>query len=464
MDNNKPMKNKKIKLLDMILFSVCSIVVLDTVGSSSAMGVQGISIWILALILFFIPYGLISAELGSTWPEAGGIYIWTKRAFGDFWGTLVSWLYWINVVYWMPSVYVTFAGTLTSIFTPSMSAWGQCIIAISLIWITVGLGIFNFNFSEKLANIGAIIKVSVLIFLGTIGIIYTIRFGIANNFSPSSFKISLNNTLSFAPTVIYNLLGFEVISSLANKFDNPKKDVPKSIMLAGVLIGFVYIFGIFGILAVIPANKINIVTGLCDALKILVFNVLGKNFSYIYFFLAIGFLFTLVTNMVAWALGSNNVISETGLDKKMKVLGHKHSKYNTPDYAYYIMGVVGSIIVATNYIGVQNVQQIYWTIFAFSSIIFLIPYIFMFAAVIKLRYIEKDKVRPYKIPGGKLVTWICVIVGEILLIGSTIFFFLPPSSTKNIFRYELFLVTGVLITIFIGILIAMKGKKTENTV
>lgn len=442
----------------MILFSVCSIVVLDTVGSSSAMGVQGISVWILALILFFIPYGLISAELGSTWPEAGGIYIWTKLAFGDFFGTLVSWLYWINVVYWMPSVYVTFAGTLTSIFTPSMPKWGQCLIAVSLIWITVCLGIFNFNFSEKLANIGAVIKISVLMFLGIIGVIYAARFGIANNISPSSFKISLNNTLSFAPTVIYNLLGFEVISSLANKFDNPKKDVPKSIMLAGVLIGFVYIFGIFGILAVIPTNKINIVTGLCDALKILVFNVLGKNFSYVYFFLAICFLFTLVTNMVAWALGSNNVISETGLDKKMKLLGHKHPKYKTPDYAYYIMGIVGSIIVATNYIGVQNIQQIYWTIFAFSSIIFLIPYTFMFAAVLKLRYIESDKVRPYKIPGGKFTIWISVIIGEILLLGSIIFFFLPPASTKNIFRYEFFLIIGVAITICIGIFISLKDK------
>lgn len=452
-------ENKKIKLVDMILFSVCSIVVLDTVASSSAMGVQGISLWVVGLILFFIPYGLVSAELGSTWSETGGIYVWTKRAFGDSFGTLVSWLYWINVVYWMPSVYVTFAGTFTSIFTPSMPKFGQCLIAIALIWITIFLGIFNFNFSEKLANVGAIIKVVILMFLGIVGVIYAVRFGIANNFSVSNFKISWDNTLSFAPIIIYNLLGFEVISSMGNKVHNPQKDIPKSVIFSGILIGFVYIFGTFGILAVIPASEVNIVTGLCDALKLLISKVLGKNCTYIYIILVICFLFTLVTNMVAWALGSNTVISETGLDKKMKVLGHKHSKYKTPDYAYYIMGILGSIVVATNYIGIENIQQIYWTIFAFSSIIFLIPYIFMFASVLKLRYIEQDRNRPYKIPGGKFGVYICVILGELLLIGSIIFFFIPPKSTNDVVRYEIYLIAGVLITILVGVIICFKGKK-----
>lgn len=455
-------KDKKIRLIDMILFSVCSIVVLDTVGSSSAMGVQGIVLWIIGVILFFVPYGLVSSELGSSWPKAGGIYVWTKLAFGDFSSSMVSWLYWINVVYWMPSVYVAFAGTVSSVFLPGIPGWAEAIIAIGLIWFTVGLGVINFNFSEKLANIGAVVKIVILMFLGIIGIIYGVRFGLANNFSISSFKLSFNDTLSFAPIIVYNLLGFEVISSLGDKMENPKKDVPKSVIIAGILISFAYIFGMFGILAVIPNDQVNIVTGISDALKILVDKVFGSHFKFIYVILIIGFLLALISNMIAWALGSNNVIVETGLDEKSSFFGHVNSKYKTPDYAYYLMGLIGSVLVATNYIGVENIQQIFWTIFAFSSIIFLIPYIFMFAAVLRLRYIDTETQRPYKIPGGKTGTWICVILGESLLIGAIIFFFLPPKSTTNVLRYELSLVIGIILTLLVGVIIYFNGKSKQR--
>ncbi|MEM3538070.1 MAG: amino acid permease, partial [Candidatus Korarchaeum sp.] len=89
---------------DLFLFNVCAIVVLDTVASSAAIGMQTFFWWFLTLFLFFIPYGLITAELGSAWPSEGGIYVWVKEAFGEKWAVMTSWLYWVNVAIWMPSV------------------------------------------------------------------------------------------------------------------------------------------------------------------------------------------------------------------------------------------------------------------------------------------------------------------------------------------------------------------------
>ena len=99
-------------LFSMVLFAVSAILVADTVATSAAIGVQGITFWVALAILFFIPYGFVTAELGSAWPEEGGIYVWVREAFGPRWATMTAWLYWVNVAYWAPSVFVLFAGTL----------------------------------------------------------------------------------------------------------------------------------------------------------------------------------------------------------------------------------------------------------------------------------------------------------------------------------------------------------------
>ncbi len=99
-------------LFSMVLFSVSAILVADTVGSSAAMGVQGLGFWIILGLLFFIPYGFVTAELGSAWPDEGGIYVWVKTAFGPGWGTVTSWMYWVNVALWAPSVFVLFIGAI----------------------------------------------------------------------------------------------------------------------------------------------------------------------------------------------------------------------------------------------------------------------------------------------------------------------------------------------------------------
>src|SRR5262245_43869210 len=106
--------------LDITLFSVCAILVIDQLAASAAIGPSALFWWVFTLLLFFIPYGLISAELGAAYPEEGGIYAWVRRAYGPRWGARASWLYWINVALWMPSVYVLFAGMFAQMFYPQM--------------------------------------------------------------------------------------------------------------------------------------------------------------------------------------------------------------------------------------------------------------------------------------------------------------------------------------------------------
>lgn len=450
---------KALRMLDLVFFTVCAIIVLDTVAASAAMGVQSITWWLISMVLFFVPYGLVSAELGSAWAEEGGIYVWVREAMGPFWGTMTSWLYWINVAYWMPSVFVLFAGILQSVFWPGLPMWGQAVVALALTWITVAVGILDLNVGKWVPNVGAVIKVAILGFLGAIGIGYGLVHGTANSFAPAEWLPKWSQALAFAPVIVYNYMGFELMSSASGEMVNPQRDVPKAIFLGGLFIAIAYILSTFGILAAIPVDKVNIVTGITDALQVMINEIMGPGFEWLFLLLAGLVLFTFLANMVTWSIGANRVIAATGLDEKVpSLLGHRHPRYNTPDYAYYIMGVVGSVLVIGNYAGSQNVQNVFWTLFALSSIVFLLPYLLMFPAAIILRYRFPDRPRPYRVPGGNAGLWICAVLGEFFIALACVFFFVPPEGTENVLRHEAYLVGGTVISILLGVWIHLRSR------
>jgi len=464
-DKHQSVKPKTFRLFDIVLFNVCCILGMDTISAGASLGVQGIIWRILGIALFFLPYGLVSAELGSTWPRAGGIYVWIKKAFGEYWSTMASWLYWINIVYWMPSIFITFATIFLSVFFPGLHedlrSFLHTAIGIILIWITVYLGIKNIKVTDVVTNIGAMTKAAIFLVLGLLGIWYAAKHKIATSFALSEWKITWSSTLAFAPLIVYNFMGFELVSSFSDKLRNPKKDIPRAVILAGILISFLYIFSAFGILSVFKTEEIHIVTGISDSLETLVAKTLGVPFTALFYVLILGFLLSLYAFMFSWAYGANCVISATGLDKKVKILGHRHPKHESPDYAFYTMGFVGTLLLLGNSVGLKSVQQIFWTIFALASVLFLLPYLLMFPAVLKLRKKEPETERPFRIPGGKIGLWITVILGEFFILLACIFFFVPPKATENVFRYELSLVLGILVTLGIGVLIHLRGKNTS---
>ena len=139
-------------LFSMVLFSVSAILVADTVGSSAAMGVQGLGFWIILGLLFFIPYGFVTAELGSAWPDEGGIYVWVKTAFGPGWGTVTSWMYWVNVALWAPSVFVLFIGAIEVACGVDVPPFWEAVIVIAMVWAIVLVGILPLRVEQVRAQ------------------------------------------------------------------------------------------------------------------------------------------------------------------------------------------------------------------------------------------------------------------------------------------------------------------------
>lgn len=452
---------KALGLVDLVLFTASAIIVADTVAASAAIGVQAMGWWILSIVLFFLPYGLVTAELGSAWPQEGGIYVWVREAYGPFWGTLTSWLYWINVAYWMPSVYVLFSGVLASVFWPALGNVGQAVVTVVLVWITVALGIIDIRVAKWIPNVGAVVKVALLLLLGGMGAWFAATRGAANSFVPSEWVPRWSATLSFLPVIVYNYMGFELMSAAGEEMHNPRRDVPLAILLAGIVIAGVYMLATFGVLAAIPLENINIVTGITDALKVMTEGV--PALSGLFYLASALLLATFLANMVTWSLGANRVIAATGLDKQVpSVLGHIHPRYGSPDYAYIMMGVVATILAVGNYLTFTTVASVFWTIFALSSVVFLLPYLLMFPAFLTLRLRRPHQPRPFTVPGGAVAAWLSTILGEFFILIAVIFFFMPPEETTNVWAYEIQLIGGTLLTVLVGVLIYAQGRRRAS--
>ncbi|HHV41660.1 MAG TPA: amino acid permease, partial [Clostridiaceae bacterium] len=405
MDN---VTEKKVNLTQSVLFTVASILVLDSFVAPAIIGVSSITLWILMAIIFFIPYGLLSAELGATYPDDGGIVSWVERAFGEFPSVLVGWMYWINVAFWMPAVFTAFSGWLTLGVFPQMSMVVQAIISIVMCWIVVYIGVRGIDLSVFVSNIMAILKMAILLIFGILGVVYGIKYGLSNNFSFSNWIPSWDNTLIYGAVIVYNLMGFELIGSIGGKIENPKRTVPLMTIIAGIAITFFYAFGTFGVLAALPREGIDTVDGFVYALQELC-AIFGPAQNAVFTILILASILTLVANMITWAMGANEAFMAANLDKRSKLLGHRHKKYDTADNLYYIMGIVSTVLIILNYVLSGDANDIFWTIFSFASIVFMANYLFMFPAAVKLKHID-DSPRPYAVPGGKAGMWIAAII------------------------------------------------------
>lgn len=440
------MEEKKVSLVKSILFTICSVLVLDSFVASSAIGVSSITIWLITTVLFFLPYGLVTAELGSNYPGDGGIYLWIKRAFGDKIGVLNGWFYWVNVAFWMPAVFVAFSSWFSYAFMPNASPIFLAGLALVMCWLIVYIGIRGVDLSVTVTNIAAIFKVAVLLIFGFMGIAYALQHGSANDFSAASFVPTPGNTVRYISVIIYNLLGFELIGSIGNQIDNPGKTIPKMTVVAGVIISALYIFGTYGVLVAIPANQIDTVDGFYYALLELC-KVFGSFQMPIFYVIILVAMSTLISNMVSWTLGANEVFIAAKLDQRNRFLKHRNQKYGTPDGLYYFMGIVATFLIIINYATTGDANAIFWTIFSFSVIILMIPYLFMFPAAIVLRKKDTTMQRIYQVPGGMTGLVICSVLGEACLILSIILMFVTAESSFVIGTYVL----GTIITLLLGI-------------
>lgn len=440
-----------------ILSVICVVFVAEAAAPVAAIGNSQYFWWIFMIVAFLLPYGLVSAEMGTTYESDGGIYDWVKNAFGSKMGTRVAWYYWINFPLWMASLAVMIPELLGIIFGWELGTLPCIIIELIFIWVIVAISFFPVCDSVWILNGAAAIKVFLAIVLGVLGVYMALTQGVANEVTVGSLLPSFDpDSLSFISVIIFNMLGFEVICTFAGDMEDPKKQIPKAIIIGGIVIAAIYMFSAFGIGAAIPTAEVSPDSGLMDAIML----ITGKETGIFICIIAFLFMLTLFGNMISWSLGVNNTACYAAENGDLPaVFGKRSGKNEMPTGAAIMNGIVASIVVVIAPF-IPN-EDMFWSFFALNLVMFLMSYIPVFPAFYKMRKIDPNTERPFKVSGSDLVLKLYyVALPMILLAVSIIFTAVPLSFDAETLSATLPITIGAIIFIAIGeVLAVMLGKK-----
>lgn len=450
---------KKFKLSDAILSVICVVFVAEAAAPVAAIGNSQYFWWIFLMLTFLLPYGLIASELGTTYDGEGGLYDWIRKAYGKKWGGRASWYYWVNYPIWMASLAVIFPEILGIVFQTEFGLIPSLIIELAFIWIVVGISFYPVCDSVWILNGAAVIKVLLALTVGVLGIYGAITHGVANEYTLQSLLPSFDfKSLSFISVILFNFLGFEVVCTFADSMENPKKQIPQAIIVGGVVIAAIYIFSAFGIGVAIPTDEVSTSSGLIESIQLLT----GKTTSIFISIMSVLFLLTLFGNMISWALGVNNVACYAAMNGDMpKVFAKKSKKNGMPTGAAIMNGLVASLIVLVAPF-LAN-QDLFWSFFALNLVMFLSAYLPVFPSFLKLRKIDPDTERPFKVSGSDLFLKVLAVVPMILIVISIIFIAIPLQFDKASLDATLPITIGSIVFYAIGEVIIRSNKNPGNT-
>lgn len=409
--------------VDVTLFIISAILVVDQLTATAAIGVASVGWWVVTIVLFFVPSAFIVAELGTAYPYQGGIYDWVKRAFGPRMAARTTYWYWVNVALWMPSVYLLFTGVLTGLVWSDASTFDQSMVAVGLVWITVLVGIQTLRVGKSVTGTSALVKAAIILVIGIGGAVLAARHGTANSFAFHKLLPDLGVTKTFLPVLVYQLLGFELVSSLSGEVKNPRRDISRAIWLSAAVLSALYILGTVGMLLVLPVHQIGLTAGLVDTFKA----IFGSG-SPLPWILGIAVMAAYFGNMVTWTLGANKAAAEAAQAGELPGIFGTETRKGSPLWAYLLTGVISTVVLLVAGIFLKSQDSLYFALFAASSAVFLLPYLLMFPAIIRLRRLDPGAARPFRVPGGPVGLWVMVVLATASVLASLVLFLWTPGE------------------------------------
>ena len=392
---------KSLRRFDMVFFTICAFVGLDTLGTVASNGPEGF-FWLVFLAIFFVaPYMLVLAEVGSAFCMEGGPYEWVKLAFGRFHGGLAAILYWVTNPFWVGGslAFIATDSWRANVFGIGHGTFGDYVFKFIFIWISIGVAIVSLRYGKWIPNVGAFMRIIVLGFFSFTVILYGIEHGFAG-FSVSDMSPTRAVFLGLVPVLLFNYVGFELQNGAAEEMDNPQRDVPISVLQSGIIGVLLYVVPILGIILVLPSKDVTGIGGFIDAVT-KTFSVYGGAAHTLLIIMTICFVGTLVTSGAVWMIGSDRIQAVAAYDGSfIPWFGVFNRTFGTPVRVNMMSGIVSTLFcfaaIAFFNSGDDATFQIVLDI-AISTT--LISYVWIFPAAWKLRHTHPEVDRPYRVPG-----------------------------------------------------------------
>jgi amino acid transporter len=431
---------------DLVLLFVVAVFNLNVVPSIAANGGVTIWLWIISLVLFFWPQGIAVIELAHRYPGEGGVYLWAKEVFGDFHGFLSGWCYWTNNMLYVPTVMLYFVGVSVFAVGPGHSALADnktfaLVTSLALMGLLTVLNIVGLGVGKWVNNIGAIgtfIAAAVLIGLG---VVVWMRFG--TSITSADFRIPSNPrfVMNSFGVICFGLVGLELASVMGDEIKDPSHTLPGAVAWGGVLSGALYVGATITILIAIGRN-VNVLQGIVQAVSQMAGRV-GLSWITVPFALMLSLSIAGIGS--AWMGGCARIPFVAGLDSYMPSwLGKVHPRYTTPYAALIVQAVVSALLVIMNFAG-AGVQETFQKLLSLAVVLQLVPFVYMFAALVRFAARESA-------PRGHYSRVTLLLAGSSGLLTTTLgiaLVFFPAQQITSLWSYELWMFGGT--AFFVGL-------------
>jgi amino acid transporter len=432
--------------LDLVLLFVVAVFNLNVVPSIAANGGVTVWLWIISLLLFFWPQGIAVIELAHRYPGEGGVYLWAKEVFGDFHGFLSGWCYWTNNMLYVPTVMLYFVGVSVYVLGPGhqgladnkvfASIASLTLLALLTLFNILGLGVGKWI--NNLGAIGTFVAAAVLIGLG---VLIWSRFG--TTITRADFAIPANPkfVLNSFGVICFGLVGLELASVMGDEIQDPRRTLPGAVAWGGVLSGALYVGATLTLLIAVGKN-VNVLQGIVQAVTHMAERV-GVGWVSIPFAVLLSLSIAGIGS--AWMGGSARIPFVAGLDSYMPSwLGKVHPRYTTPYAALILQGCVSAILVILNF-AIAGVQETFQKLLSLAVVLQLVPFVYMFAALVKFAVTESSPKGQY----GRAAMFVAGLSGLLTTILGIALVFFPAQQISSLFWYEVWMVGGTLF--FVGL-------------
>jgi len=380
-------------LRDVVLFNITAIVGLRHLQTASQFGPASIVLWLIAMVVFFLPSAAAVRELSEIDPRTGGLYRWADRAFGQRHGFLAGWSYWVSNIVYFPALLVSTAaiaayagGAGTAGLAESSVFVG--VVSLGCLWFAIVTNLVGLRIGRWVPNIGAYgtwLPAAILIGLA---IWAFARFGSATPFTgrflPSHFNVELIN---FFATITFAFAGLELAPTLGDEIRDPAATLRRGVIISGVAIVAIYIIGSLAILVALPPDQVNVTNGVAQVVAVMA-ERLGGGGSWLLALAAIVAVLIALGNVggvAAWLAGSARLPFAAGIDRVLPAaFSRVHPRWQTPYVALLAQGGFATLFVLLGLMG-STVRDAYVALQSATVILYFVPYLYLFGAYLRLR-------------------------------------------------------------------------------
>lgn len=442
-------QHRYIKFWTLALLQVVIVGNLQILPANATYGLSLPFLYVLAACGFFIPCALMTDRLATRYPQTGGAYIWCGHAFGPKWGFLTVTILWISNLLWYPSIFALISANLAYLFAPELAENTIFIVCSSLAfyWLITALNCAGVKLSTEVSIICSVIGIILPMLLIIISACYwwCTDHPVALSLEKTPWIPNLSNfdNWSYLIAIVISLFGLEVAAVHSGNVQDPKKNFPLSLMISSVLILVLLLGAELGIAAIIPVEKLSVMTGLLDAIKTF-FDTIRLP-SLVVPILLIVFLGNAGSTM-AWMLGSTRGMFVACQDNHVGRFFQKTNRFEAPVGVLIIEACIFTVACGV-FLLFPKVTDTFWLLLDLASAITLVYYVILFSSALRLLSFQFS-----------------MVLGILTCIAAFVSGFIPPSNLSGHDRIIFLTVMfgGLLFALAVPILMLLFSKKNSG--